>query len=165
MRENDTVKKELNTGCDFYLPLPQRQGRNTYVARLFADPGGDYLYGDTQEKGDATLDFESVYEKASSASYWINTGYADNVEEILALDSRYEKFNAFRAGNVYHYNARVNEFGGNDYWQSGLIHPDLILADLVKILHPDLLPEHKLYDYRHIGTYPNMELNNPGLLQ
>jgi iron complex transport system substrate-binding protein len=46
----------------------------------------------------------------------------------------------------------VNAYGGNDYWESGIVHPDVILADLVKILHPDLLPDHELYYYQHINT-------------
>jgi iron complex transport system substrate-binding protein len=28
--------------------------------------------------------------------------------------------------------------GGNDYWERGVVRPDLILADLVKILHPEI---------------------------
>jgi len=149
--KNITQKPTIFSGIDYqgswYAP-----GGNSYVAAFFRDAGGDYLLGDGLDRGDRTLDFESVYEQAQAADYWINIGYADNINELLALDQRYQKFKAFQKNRIYHYNARVNEFGGNDYWQSGIISPDVVLADLVKILHPDLLPDHDLYYYRHINT-------------
>lgn len=144
-------KPTLFSGIDYqgswYAP-----GGSSYVAALFRDAGGDYLLQSGSDRGDKTLDFESVYDKAQAADYWINIGYADNINELLALDNRYKKFKAFQEDRIYHYNARLNEYGGNDYWQSGIISPDIILADLVKILHPDMLPDHDLYYYRHINT-------------
>jgi len=148
---NCSQKPTLFSGIDYqgswYAP-----GENSYVAALFADAGGTYVLGDDTNRGDTILDFESVYEKAHAADYWINIGYADNIDELLALDQRYQKFKAFQDNRIYHYNARVNEHGGNDYWQSGIIKPDVILADLVKILHPDLLPNYTLYYYQHINA-------------
>ncbi len=133
-------------------------GTNSYVARLFSDAGGDYVLINNSDKGDSILDFESVYDTSSNAEYWLNTGYGNNIQEMLALDSRYNKFSAVKNGNVYQFNARVNTFGGNDYWESGIIHPDIILADIVKILHPEVLPDHELYYYSRIGS------NQPGVI-
>ncbi len=56
----------------------------------------------------------------------------------------------FMLGRVF-YNARLNSTGGNDYNESGLVHPDLILADLISILHPALLPDHRLFYYRPLN--------------
>ena len=39
--------------------------------------------------------------------------------------------------------------GGNDFWESSVVHPDLVLRDLVKILHPELVDEPFVY-YRRI---------------
>jgi iron complex transport system substrate-binding protein len=39
----------------------------------------------------------------------------------------------------------------NDYWESGIINPHVILADLINILHPELLPDHKLHYYRQLN--------------
>jgi iron complex transport system substrate-binding protein len=123
-----------------------------YMAIMFRDAGGDYILGSCTGTKDEVLDFESVYEKAHDAEFWLNTMYADDADELLAFDSRYVKFTAFKTDRIYTYNARVNDFGGNDYWQSGVVHPDIILADLVKILHPELLPDHELYYYRHLDV-------------
>lgn len=51
---------------------------------------------------------------------------------------------------MYNNNARITEAGGNDYYESGAAHPDVILADLIQIFHPGLLPEHKLYYFKQL---------------
>ena len=51
-------------------------------------------------------------------------------------------------GRVFNNNLRTNAQGSNDYWESGAMHPDLILADLLHILHPELLPAWTLRYYR-----------------
>jgi iron complex transport system substrate-binding protein len=43
---------------------------------------------------------------------------------------------------VWVYERRLTPAGGNDYWSRSITHPDLVLADLVKILHPRLAPGH-----------------------
>jgi iron complex transport system substrate-binding protein len=51
---------------------------------------------------------------------------------------------------MYNYNRRINDQGSNDYWESGSMHPDLVLADLIRILHPRLLPQDSLYYYKQL---------------
>ena len=41
--------------------------------------------------------------------------------------------------------------GGNEFYGSGIIRPDLILSDLVAIFHPDLLPNHHFVYYRPLS--------------
>ena len=45
------------------------------------------------------------------------------------------------------YERRVTPAGANDYWSRAVSHPDLVLADLVKIFHPSLVPEHEFQWY------------------
>lgn len=148
---NVTTKPAVFAGLDYqgtwYAP-----GGDSYVAQLIEDAGGNYFLAHGTGAGDIPLDFEVVYDKAHDAEYWLNIGFANEISDLPALDPRYGKLSAFTSGNLYHFNARVNPAGGNDYWESGMINPDLILADLVKILHPDLLSDHELYYYRHFDT-------------
>ena len=127
-------------------------GGESYVAQLFRDAGGDYLFSDNSGAGELPLDFEVVYDRAHDADFYINIGMTGGVEDILARDPRYANFDAVKNGAIYHFDARTNEYGSLDYWQSGTVRPDVILKDLVKILHPDLLPDHELYYYRHISA-------------
>ncbi len=48
---------------------------------------------------------------------------------------------------VYHTTLRVNPEGGNDFWESGAVHPERILKDLAAIFNPGIFPEDSLYYY------------------
>ena len=62
-------------------------------------------------------------------------------------EPRYAEFKAYRTGQVWVYERRVTPTGGNDYWSRAVSHPDLVLADLVKIFHPGLVPQHEFQWY------------------
>jgi iron complex transport system substrate-binding protein len=51
---------------------------------------------------------------------------------------------------VYNNNARIGPGGGNDYWEGGTARPDLVLADLISIFHPKLVPDHERIWYRKL---------------
>ena len=120
------------------------------AARLMEDAGASYLWSEDNSSGSMTLDFESVYDRSLDADYWIDTGIWSSLDEAKADDERYFDFVAARSGNVYNNNRRVNEWGGNDYHESGIVHPEDILADMVKIFHPELLPEHEFVYYQQL---------------
>jgi len=51
---------------------------------------------------------------------------------------------------VFNSTKRVNPNGGNDIWERGINHPDEVLADLIKIFHPELLPDHEFIYYEKL---------------
>lgn len=57
---------------------------------------------------------------------------------------------AFERGDAWSNNLKVNAGGGNDCWGLGVARPDLILADLAAITHPDLMPGHQFTVYRKL---------------
>lgn len=125
-------------------------GSRSYIAQLLADAGADYLWADDTSTGSQPLSFEEVFERARNADFWLNPGSWQSLSEIEAADERFTRFAAFQNGNVFNNNKRLNENGGNDYWETGVTNPHLILADLIKILHPELLPDHELYFYQQL---------------
>ena len=126
-------------------------GGKTYAAQLLRDAGASYLWEDDDSRQSLALDFETVYEKAHDADCWITMRNEwRSREDVVAEDARYRKFAAFETGSVFNANARLNAHGGNDYWETGLIEPDVVLADIIKILHPDLLLDHQLKYYRKL---------------
>lgn len=126
----------------WYIP-----GGHSNIAQLIQDAGGDYLWKNNPEKHNIPLNIEDVYLNASYADIWLNPGQANSLLDIIGTDIRLEKFKAVKVGNVYNRNKRLNEFGGNDYMETGTVRPDLILKDLIRILHPELLTEHELFYY------------------
>lgn len=125
-------------------------GGRSYVARFLADAGAAYLWTDDETTGSIPLDFETVFERAADADFWLNPGSWTSRAEAAAADKRYTQFRAYQTGAMYNNNARLNENGGNDYREGGLANPDVVLADLVKIFHPELLPDHELFYYRKL---------------
>ncbi len=127
-------------------------GGKSYTAKLLADAGSAYLWADDESVGSLPLDFEAVFEKAHDAEFWVNPDNAFwfTIEDVLASDERYGDFAPVQNGRLYNNNAIVNENGGNAFYESGAAHPEVILKDLVKIFHPDLLPDHELVYYRQV---------------
>ncbi len=126
-------------------------GGNSYVAQYLEDAGANYLWAENKSAGSVPLDFEAVYAKGRGADYWLHVSQDwKSLEDIIAQDQRYAKFQAIQENQVYNNDARLNANGGNDFWESGMVNPDVVLADLIKILHPELLPEHELVYYRKL---------------
>lgn len=126
-------------------------GGNSFQAKFLADANAAYIMQDDTSKGSLPLAIESVFEKGISASYWLNPGAAKQKESMLEIDERFKAFSAFENNQVYNINKRINEAGGNDYWESAVVKPDVILADLIQIFHPELMPaERDLYYYQKL---------------
>lgn len=140
-----TLYSGIVYGDTWYLP-----GGKNHAARLFADAGGNYLWQDSTT-GFLELSFEAVYERAHDADFWIGVASFNSLDEIKQADERYARFNAFKERGVYSYNARIGATGGNEYLELGYLRPDLILADLIRIFHPELLPDHELYFHERLN--------------
>jgi iron complex transport system substrate-binding protein len=125
-------------------------GGKGYMAHFLKDAGTSYYWANEPSTASLSLNFESVYAKAMQADFWINPSSARTKGDILTNDSRNGDFKAFKTGQIYNNNRRVNERGSNDYWESGLVNPHVVLADLIRIFHPELLPDHQLYYYQPI---------------
>jgi iron complex transport system substrate-binding protein len=123
----------------------------SYMARFLRDAGAGYKWSDTKGTGSLALNFESVAPEALTADYWLNVGYVETKADIVSKDTRYAGFKPFKTGYIYNNNKRVNDLGSNDYWESGGVNPQLILADLIRILHPELLPDHQLVYYKQLN--------------
>ena len=125
-------------------------GGESFTARFLKDAGADYPWYDSDETGGLRKSFEVIYEIGLKADIWINPGAAKSKEDILAKDSRFKDFKPFETGRIYNNNKRVSPAGGNDFWESGAVHPEIVLADLIKIFHPQQLSDHQLYYYQQI---------------
>ncbi len=119
-------------------------GAQTYVGVILNDAGADVVLGDHAPESSVNLPFEMVYESGVEADIWIPVLFGvGTLEEFAGLDERYTDFAAFQTGRVYNTDGRVNANGGNDYFENGVNEPHIVLADLIWITHPELLPDHE----------------------
>lgn len=132
-------------GDAWFLP-----GGQNYAARLLKDAGCHYLWSSDSSNGFLELSFESVYETAHDADLWIGVGSFSTLNEIRNADRRYANFKPFKTGEVYTSNARQGTNGGSEFLELGYLRPDIILKDLVRIAHPGLVKEHRLYFHKKV---------------
>ncbi len=125
-------------------------GGRSFTAKFIEDAGGDYLWKENTNSDYIPMDLESVFQKAKDADIWINTSTVQNKQEILSYDPRLQFIRAFNQGSIFNNNLRLNSFGGNDFWESGSVRPDLILEDMVHIFHPETQNNYKFYYYKEI---------------
>lgn len=132
-----TVLAELKNGSAWYVP-----GGRSVSGRLYADAGADYVFASLKAGGSQPLSFEAVYDKAREADIWVfkyNTA-ADKTYSGLKRDfAPYAAFKAFAQRNVY-----ACHTGKTLYYEEAPFHPDYLLADLIRIFHPGLLPDDSL---------------------
>ena len=123
---------------------------NSYVSRLIADAGGNYLWKNMESSVSMPYSLENVYLHAVQAEFWLNIGNVQSKSEITDFDPRLAFLSPFVSWKMYNNNKRISPGGGNDYWESGTINPQVILKDIASILHPDLFPDYELVYYRKI---------------
>lgn len=124
---------------------------DSFVAQFIRDAGGTHLWPDIPGTGSQPMDIEMVYARALDADFWLNPGTWRQIADGLAADPRFADVQALKTGHVFNNDRRLNKWGGNDFWESGMLHPDWVLADVVAILHPEILPDHELVYYRKLG--------------
>jgi iron complex transport system substrate-binding protein len=125
-------------------------GGLSYMARLIHDAGGNYLWKELPYKESQPISPEKVFERAYNADFWLNTGDANSKADILKADNRLGQIKAFREDAIYNNNNLVNKWGGNAYFEQGVVEPDIILADIIAVLYPHLLPSHQKKYYRKL---------------
>jgi iron complex transport system substrate-binding protein len=126
-------------------------GGNSFTANFLRDAGANYPWFDSEDTGGLRKDFEVVYQVGLKADVWVNPGAAETKEDILAKDARFGDFKSYQNNTIYNNNRRKNASGGNDFWESGVVHPEILLADLIKIFHPDVVPGHNLHYYQKVN--------------
>jgi iron complex transport system substrate-binding protein len=125
-------------------------GGRSYVAALISDAGGKYVWADNGAVGAPSVDLEAQLQRAANADIWINGGDWRDQADMLQNEPRYAAFKAYRTGQIWVYERRQQASGLNDYWTRSVSHPDLVLADLVRIFHPSLLPNHAFEWYMQV---------------
>jgi iron complex transport system substrate-binding protein len=121
----------------------------SYMAQLVADAGAEYIYKENSSNSSTPIGLETAYGLIQKADYWINVGSATSLDELKTVNPKFADAKAVRERTVYNNNLRLTPTGGNDYWESAVVHPDMVLRDLIHIFHPELVPD-SLYYYRHL---------------
>ncbi len=129
----------------WYIP----QGKS-WAAQFIADANGNYLWKETEGTGSISLNLENVLEKAEHANFWIGPSYYTSLSQLQEAHAVYQQFDAFKNNNIYNFTNKVGETGGMLYFELAPNRPDLVLKDLIKILHPELLTDYQPFFFEKL---------------
>ena len=136
----DRVKVLLNVpyGDAWYIP-----GEESYMSRLIRDAGGQVLGSKQGTSVSGTVTLEQAYKLSQDADIWLNPGPYRTRRELENSHHAFPMFGPLKRGKpIYNNTLRTTPEGGNDFWESGSVRPDIVLEDMIKIfsncsLHPE----------------------------
>lgn len=122
-------------------------GGGSYMARMLCDAGAEYPWASTPDAGSLQLDFTQVIDKARDADVWLirTLGTIKSLEDLKKEYPLNERFKAFADGNVWVCDTRTTPL-----FDIFPFHPDVLLREYIKILHPTLIDDGSTRFYERI---------------
>lgn len=139
-----TVISEMKNSSAWYIP----EGNST-MGRLYQDAGADYVFAYLSNSGSVPLAFETVFDRGGNADIWLikyNQPQDKTYSELERDYAPYARFKAFQDRKVYGCNTNHVPF-----YEESPFHPELLLKDLIKIFHPELLPDYDLKYFSNLA--------------
>ena len=113
------------------------------LAVMIEDAGGHYIWKNFKKTERLMMSIEKVWPQVEQVDIWLTQNTWKNLAEVIGSDRRYGEFNVLKRQNIFNNNRKLNEYGGNDYWETALMRPDLLLKDLANIFHPGIFQGHR----------------------
>ena len=138
--DRPSVLVDKMAGSVWYVP----GGRST-IGQMLSDANADYPWTDDTHSGSLQLAIETVLERAGESDFWLLRYDSPTPLTMLQLLSEKDGYRMVRSvenERVYGCNVTTSMF-----YEETPFRPDLLLQDLIKILHPDIpnLPEPRYY--------------------
>ncbi|MBQ7811612.1 MAG: ABC transporter substrate-binding protein [Bacteroidales bacterium] len=131
--EKKRVLMNIPYGDAWYVP-----GNESYMANLVRDAGGEVLGAADGETASDVISMEKAYLLSQEADIWLNPGHCDTRAELSSIHQLFSSFGPLKNGlPIYNNTLRTTPEGGNDFWESGAVRPDLVLHDLLRIFEND----------------------------
>lgn len=147
--------KELTIKPKILLNAPWKEvwyipGSLNYMSVLINDAGGELILSKNGVSRSIAHNLEEVYQKAMIADFWLNPNNFTSIEELRKSNPLFKNIPSLKSGKVYNNNKRETLQGGSDFWETGVTEPDVILNDLINILHPESASKRELVYYKRL---------------
>lgn len=144
VRENAVTKPKVMLNAPFgdswFMP-----SSTSYVARMMQDAGAEYVYNKDTGSSSLPIDMEEALALLQNSDFWLNMGTYSSLNDLKRGLPKFSDVKLVNEGKVFNNNKITSPGGGNDCYESGVLNPDLILRDLIKIFHPELVAEEFVY--------------------
>ena len=149
LTKKTTFKPTVLSGAmyqdQWYVPQGQ-----SWVSLFLKDAKANYLWSETRGFGSLILPFEKVFEKGENAEFWIAPGDFSSLKQMSESNTHYTVFSSFKNKKVYSYAVNKGPKGGIVYFELASARPDLVLKDMIKIFHPELLPNYNSFFFKKL---------------
>lgn len=112
----------------WYIP-----GGDNYMTQLIRDAGGELLGAVPGKQESSIVSLETAYQYAQEADVWLHPGWCSSKEQLRSIHPLFSAFPVLDK-SVWNNTLQRTSGGGNRFWETGPVHPELILEDLVKII-------------------------------
>jgi len=136
------TKPNIMAGSNFRGTWYMPSGQN-FMGKLFADAGANYFYATDTTAGSLPLNVETVLKNFSETDVWLNCNFK-TIYDLIKADPKHAYFRPVKLKQVYNFDKRLLPSSANDFWESAVARPDLLLSDVIAILHPEILPGYQL---------------------
>jgi iron complex transport system substrate-binding protein len=127
----------------WYLPAGE-----SWAAGFIKDANAEYLWSNTKGTGSLSLSLEAVLDVATEADYWISPSQFSSYSDMNSANTHYSRFKAFQQKRVHTFALSRGSTGGLLYFELGPARPDIVLRDLIRIFHPELLQDHEPFFFK-----------------
>lgn len=113
-------------------------GGKGYMSSIYQDANAQFCLADTMVST-VTCGLEWLMTHYQNVDVWMNC----QTKHLMNIDPRLSILKSYQTGNVYHFNKRSKQRSNvyvTDFYESAVAHPDVVLADVVSVLHPNLMP-------------------------
>ncbi|WP_420573969.1 ABC transporter substrate-binding protein [Kordia sp.] len=127
----------------WYLPAGE-----SFQAQYLIDANADYLWKDSEGTGSLSLSIESVLDKGSEADIWIGPARFKTYADMEKASKHYTQFAPFKNKKIYSTANTIGKTGGTMYYELAPTRPDIVLKDIIKAIHPEILPTYEPYFFK-----------------
>ncbi|MEM9290615.1 MAG: ABC transporter substrate-binding protein [Acidobacteriota bacterium] len=120
-------------------------------ARHIVDAGGAYFWEEDTPLNWFEVPLTLAFERAAEADHWVWVpSTLRNMDDVLSQEQRLASLPVVRNGELYGFDLGAPEADRAPFYDQLLTAPDVVLADMISIFHPDVLPDHEPVFFRRL---------------
>lgn len=143
-KQRPMVLTERVTSGTWYCP-----GGASSMATLLSDANARYVFARDTHSGSLSLAPEAVVAAAHDADVWLFTYLGPrplSKQQLLAEYHGYANIKAFRNAKIYQCSSERST-----YFNEVSFRPDFLLADMIKIFHPEMISHSEIIKNSHLN--------------
>lgn len=149
LAQDQTKQKVVFSGGP-YKDIWNIPAGNSYEATYYKDANLNYIFKNTKGQGSLSMNVEQVFDQAQHTDIWLSPSFYSTMQLLGEANSIFTAFDAYKNNAVYTTANTRGSTGGLLYFELATTRPDYVLKDLIKIGHPDLLPDYEMKFYKKL---------------